>query len=422
MTRFFHQPHGERLGDVLRHELSSGEWTRLDAAVAFVRRAGVNHLADSVRAFLRTGRVRFVVGIDLEGSSYEGMAALMAILDDPNAELWVFHNDQVAVTFHPKVFAFSSAERARIVVGSGNLTEGGLYRNYEAAAVFDLDLTSEADAGTWTSLQEAIDGWSNTGGGAALRLDAQLLADLLAEGYLPPERLARSGEAAEGLGEPQEARRRRRFFESLVIPAPPPTETDVAIEPAQGVAEPAATRARAVAEPRAAPITTEEPGAPAARLEPAASTAGHIGFLMTLHQTDVGRGQVTPGAQRRSAEIFVPLAARDFDPDFWGWPDLHIPDPDMPDKRDRQPRLRLGSEMLAVTTYNWPPKHDYRIRGEALRSAASVGDILRLERAPEGAPFDYYVEMVPQGTTHHARYLAMCTNPVKNSPKRWGYY
>ena len=50
-------------------------------------------------------------------------------------------------------------------------------------------------------------------------------------------------------------------------------------------------------------------------------------FAMTLQNTDVGKGQTTPGTSRRSPEIYIPLIARNFAPDFWGWPNKFIEDP-----------------------------------------------------------------------------------------------
>lgn len=62
------------------------------------------------------------------------------------------------------------------------------------------------------------------------------------------------------------------------------------------------------------------------------------------------------------------------------------------------------------------------MRSESIRSAGNIGDILRLERADGGGGFSYYIEVIPQGTTHYNEYLALCLNEVRNSEKKWGYY
>ena len=158
--------------------------------------------------------------------------------------------------------------------------------------------------------------------------------------------------------------------------------------------------------------------------EPAPPQPGHYtGFVMTLQKTDVGVGQTTAGTSKRSPEIFIPLAARDFDPDFWGWPHSFTADDRKPGKMDRQNvRMRIGAGIIEANMMTWPDKHDFRIRSEFLRSAGLIGDILRMERSNGQGGFTYYVEIIPQKTTQYAQYLSLCTNPVRNSVKRWGYY
>ena len=144
---------------------------------------------------------------------------------------------------------------------------------------------------------------------------------------------------------------------------------------------------------------------------------------MTLQQTDVGVGQTTAGTSRRSPEIFIPLAARDANPSFWGWKSLFHQDPAKPGKYDRRAvRMRLGANTIEVNMMTWPDKSDFRLRNAELRDAGSLGDIMRIERSDGKAGYDYTVEMVPTGAPEYASLQAMCTQTVRNSNKRWGYY
>ena len=139
--------------------------------------------------------------------------------------------------------------------------------------------------------------------------------------------------------------------------------------------------------------------------------------------SDVGIGQTTKGTSRRSPEIFIPLAARDAQPDFWGWSGAFAADPERPGKRDRKGvRIRLAGEIVAVNMMTWPDRHDFRLRSEALRSAGNVGDILRMEKVGPEAAYEYYVEVIPRGTSQHPVYLALCRQSVRNSMKEYGYY
>jgi hypothetical protein len=151
--------------------------------------------------------------------------------------------------------------------------------------------------------------------------------------------------------------------------------------------------------------------------------AGVMGFLMTLQQTDVGHGQVSAGKSRRSPELFIPLAARDYTPGFWDYPAKFVPDTTRARKMDRHGvKMWLAAQIIQVNMMTWPVKHDFRLRSEALRSAGTVGDILRMEKTVAATGFEYAVYIVPKGTQEHRHYLSLCVNAVRNSKKLWGYY
>jgi hypothetical protein len=152
---------------------------------------------------------------------------------------------------------------------------------------------------------------------------------------------------------------------------------------------------------------------------------------MTLQTTDVGTGQTTRGTQRRSPEIFIPLAARDEDPEFWGWPDQFVADPNWTGPIDDAGRgkmdrhevpMLLGERVVSATIWYNPDKRDIRIRSENLRSAGTVGDILYVERTNGSGGYVYLVQIIPQGTAQHAGYLARCVTKVRPpSRKLFGY-
>ena len=84
--------------------------------------------------------------------------------------------------------------------------------------------------------------------------------------------------------------------------------------------------------------------------------------------------------------------------------------------------MRLAGASVQVNMMTWPARHDFRLRSEPLRSAGNIGDILRIEKVATGFGFDYYVEIIPLGTTSHTHHLRRCTQPVRNSKKLYGYF
>lgn len=101
------------------------------AAIAFVKLSGVRHLGTALAEFSRRAAVKISAGIDHGGTSMEGLRALLNALDG-RGEIWVYHNETNS-TFHPKVYFFKGENKADLLIGSGNLTEGGLFTNYDVA-------------------------------------------------------------------------------------------------------------------------------------------------------------------------------------------------------------------------------------------------------------------------------------------------
>ncbi len=326
------------------------------------------------------------VGVDVRGTSVDGLASLLECVGD-RGEVWVFHNEN-GPTFHPKMYVFSNDRSAEIIIGSGNLTRGGLFENYEASVALALDLTAPDDHALLTGVEAVFDAYFDRGPGTAVALTQETLERLTADGYILPEAemhppTRRPAAAVQEYGVPPA---RGQLFRHVPVPPPPPV-----------------ARAR----PRAArPGVVEAPAT----------------FYMTLQQTDVGTGQTTAGAAPRSPEIFIPLAARDASPDFWRWPEAFAEDAQRPGKRDRigVPMLLDGAVVTVNMTY-FAHRHDLRLRNETLRGAGTIGDVLRIERADDAPDHDYTVTVIRQGTPEHAQALARCAQTVRNSQKRWGY-
>lgn len=412
MITLIHHPEGEkRLGDLLVENLQKGRWISFRAAVAFVKHSGVKHLARALRVFAAHGISKISAGIDQGVTSAEGLTDLLAAVQ-PNGEVWVFHNEAPTnPTFHPKVYLFSNNNSAECFIGSGNLTEGGLFTNYEAFVHFRLDKSKPDDKKFLDNFETLLKSWSEPANGIALKLTLETIEELKASGDLPTEseinvarNAAKVAKAAKPIGSPL-AQAKKLFASVKVKPAP-----HVVIEE-----KPHVTSAVVKAESKGSQSVTYK----------------RKGFVITLQNTDVGFGQKTAGAQRRSAELFIPKICVRSNPDFWGWPKLFKPDPKWSGPIDREGftkmdrtrvKMRLGTQTLEVNWWYNPDKKDYRLRHEALRSAGNVGDILRIESADAKAGFDYYVEVIPQGTSLFGQYAGLCTESVSNSKKKFGYY
>jgi len=405
-----------RLGNFLIDSLNDNQWTDFRAAVAFIKRSGTKHIHNSLSKFVRRGgNVVITVGVDVGGTTVEGLQDLLSAVAN-EGEIFVFHNANSS-TFHPKIYLFKNNDKAELFIGSGNLTEGGLFTNYEAALHVHLNLQDKADLTLFRRVEETLQGWSNPKDGLCYRLTSDLVAQLVIQKQLPDEAAARAERTATSASKQYAAV--ESMFKRHSTPAAPKTSP---FEPE--FPPPSPDDEAVLADTQAETLTVEVP-------PPTTPQNGnHRVFLMTLQKTDVGVGQTTIGTQRRSPEIFIPLVCRDYDPEFWGWPDAFVPDPGWTGPQDRNGyvkmdrmnvMIRLAGSTFSVSIWYNPDKKDMRIRGENIRSAGIVGDILYLERADGTRGFTYYAEIIPQGTTRHDKYIALCTKGVRNSQKQWNY-
>ena len=129
------QPFSGQLGNRLIELLDSPDYHTLNLVVAFARNSGVLRIKDSLEKFReRGGSVNAYVGVDLDGTSYEALTALLLHTDS----LIIVHSE-TSQTFHPKIYQFLGEAKGLVVVGSHNLTGGGLWTNFESSMHISLD-------------------------------------------------------------------------------------------------------------------------------------------------------------------------------------------------------------------------------------------------------------------------------------------
>jgi len=139
--KLMNQPFNGQLGNQLIKLLDSPNYHTLNIVVAFAKNSGVLRIKDSLENFRkRGGVVNAYVGVDLGVTSYEALTALLLCTDSLN----VVHSEK-GQTFHTKIYQFLGEEKGIIVVGSHNLTGGGLWTNFESSAHISLDMSNSED-------------------------------------------------------------------------------------------------------------------------------------------------------------------------------------------------------------------------------------------------------------------------------------
>jgi hypothetical protein len=295
-------------------------------------------------------------------------------------------------------------ERADVVIGSSNITDGGFFTNYEGGVLCSYELPG--DQATYTDARASLRRFLDPTGPTVQVLSDELLARLLARGDIPTneqQRRARTGEArqSEGAASP---------FGVEFIPSPPPVPAEILNRLLRDVRSerqrrpPKRVRARPVVPGKSAEIVP-------------------MSFYMTLPKM---RGNI-PGESR------VPLEARDLAPAFWGWRDKYKYDRG-PRGSDREywnwkPRWRIGSSdnpnqvfVAEVRMYEYKDSSDFRFNAaRRLRElGADEGDIVRITRVAEpGVEFECV--LARRGTATYDEWLPYCTESVRSSDRRYGY-
>ncbi|MND45342.1 hypothetical protein D3C80_361990 [compost metagenome] len=140
LVELLSQPFTGQLGNRLIGLLGSGKYHTLNILVAFAQTSGVLRIKAAIEQFRSLGgRVNVIVGVDLSGTSYEALTSLLINTDS----LAVVHSEK-RQTFHPKIYHLEGGEGDLLIVGSNNLTGGGLWTNFETSLFVQISNSKES--------------------------------------------------------------------------------------------------------------------------------------------------------------------------------------------------------------------------------------------------------------------------------------
>lgn len=167
------------IGNELELAIPDAKFDSLLVLVAFVRTSAASFLCELIKK-RRVFRAELFVGIDQKGTSKEALQLLLA----SSARTNIFYSVSRPI-YHPKIYVFSGPSDVRIVVGSSNLTESGLFLNFESSVRIDFakgDAEGEALLGELKEFLQAIEQSGNL-----RKLTKVLIRTLDAAGLLPSE-------------------------------------------------------------------------------------------------------------------------------------------------------------------------------------------------------------------------------------------
>jgi hypothetical protein len=361
--------------------------------------------------------VRFVIGIDMRGTSQEVLSELLSW----NIEVRIVKHRRPGHTFHPKIYLLEWNDHAEIIIGSNNITDGGFYRNYEGCIRIFFDFPG--DFSEYQSANNALGRFIDPLGPVTYPLTASFLDELVKRGDIPTEAEARKNRDVPVLSKKKETKNREEtvsLFGTEEFEAPPPLPADLLEkmiidvrrrrQEVHRAAHRGAQKLRRAVEVPISP-DVEDAIAPAA-------------FYMTLPTL---QGENIPGEAR------IPLEAIELAREFWGWPNEYTRDVSPRSGRNRiywnwRPTWRVWSvedptniQTQLVRMYMYENSSDFRFYVRPLvRAGANVGDVVRIRRVAQ-PDAEYECILARQGTPEYNDWISYCTQPVRNSTRRFGY-
>lgn len=408
-------------GGVLFEELAThGTPRRLIVVSAFASWAAAIRFKDYlIRVHAEGGDARLVLGVDLGGTSRE----VLREVSEWGVPVMVVKNRAGGVTFHPKLYHVEWASQAQLFVGSNNLTDGGLFRNYEAAARVTFALP--ADAAEHARAQRELARFLSPAGATARSLDTAYLETLLRVPAIPSESDARQRRQDAVKSAPADPLLYAAFgFE----PAPTAPKLPPELQ-AKAIALRQRQRAevrRQIREIRRTPVTTDADEPQVVEMPPPEVQFDPEAFFMTLPKLSNAKGN-TPG------EVRVPLEALELAQDFWGWPYNYgvVISPRGGNQRVYREwrsawRIYLAANPAAaqvtpnVRLYYYENSSDFRFYARRVVTlGANSDDVVRIRRVDEpDVTFDCAVAL--NGSQQWQEWRALCVN-VARGGRRFGF-
>lgn len=124
---------------------------RVIVSVAFVNRSGTELLEHQLKQ--HAAKTKAFIGIRNDITSTQGAKHLL----DLGVSLFLVDTGSRSVLFHPKLYLVKGAAHARLVIGSANLTMGGLNNNIEAGFAIELDFKNADEKALVEGIEKEFD-------------------------------------------------------------------------------------------------------------------------------------------------------------------------------------------------------------------------------------------------------------------------
>lgn len=127
------------IGKIINEELRSSQNSQI--AVAFLKHSGIKVIQKALEHSLENGGAfEIIAGLDFKTTDPKAMKFFIDLQQKSKNVNFFCYGDRkenkTNIVFHPKIYLFQNEKQSTSIVGSTNLTGGGLLSNFEVNTIF----------------------------------------------------------------------------------------------------------------------------------------------------------------------------------------------------------------------------------------------------------------------------------------------
>lgn len=116
---------------------------RVYIIVAFLKMSGLKQFESDFKNIINSKfKITFIVGLDFFITEPQALKKIYSIISkQEKSKMYLVHGNRQ--TFHPKIYCGTTVLKATFLVGSANMTLGGMQNNFEVSSYFSVTKTSK---------------------------------------------------------------------------------------------------------------------------------------------------------------------------------------------------------------------------------------------------------------------------------------
>lgn len=128
------------IGKVINMELQNSINTQI--AVAFLKYTGIKVIENSLKQSLENGgKFEIIAGLDFKTTDPKAILYFINLKEEySNLKFYCYGDkkeNKTNIVFHPKIYLFENKKEKTSIIGSANMTGGGLQTNFEVNTIFN---------------------------------------------------------------------------------------------------------------------------------------------------------------------------------------------------------------------------------------------------------------------------------------------